>query len=96
MAFTMLGALLIGRGVGFRSLLTVREELGSVDSPRNTLRLLGQIVGITFLVEALGATALAISFVHHGLGYGEGIFRAVFHAIMAFCNSGLPLYRTGI
>jgi trk system potassium uptake protein len=88
MTFATLGALLIGRGAGLRNLLTVREELGNVDSPRNTSRLLGQIAGITLLVEALGAMVLAFGFIRNGLGYGEGFFQAVFHAIMAFCNSG--------
>ncbi len=90
MTFTTLGALLIGQRVGFRGLLTVREELGSVDSPRNTLRLLGQIAVITFLVEAVGAAVIALGFIRGGLGFGEGIFQAVFHAIMAFCNAGFP------
>lgn len=38
MTFTTLGAVLIGQRVGFRNLLTVREELGSTDSPRNIFR----------------------------------------------------------
>jgi trk system potassium uptake protein len=88
MTFTTLGALLVGRRVGVRGLLTVREELGSVDSPRNTFRLLGQIAGITLLVEALGAVVLAVGFVRGGLGYSEGLFQAAFHSITAFCNSG--------
>jgi trk system potassium uptake protein TrkH len=88
MTFTTLGALLVGQRVGFRSLLTVREELGSVDSPRNTFRLLGQIAGITLLVEVLGAVVLAVAFARSGLGYGESLFQAVFHSITAFCNSG--------
>ncbi len=88
MTFTTLGALLVGRRVGFRGLLTVREELGSVDSPRNTFRLLGQIAVITLLVEVLGAVVLAAAFVWSGLGYGESLFQAVFHSITAFCNSG--------
>jgi trk system potassium uptake protein TrkH len=95
MTFTTLGALLVGRRVGFRNLLTVREELGSVDSPRNTFRLLGQIAAITFAVEALGATVIAFGFIRGGLGFGEGIFQAVFHAIMAFCNSGFGTLPEG-
>lgn len=63
MTFTTLGALLVGRTVGFRGLLTAREELGNTDSPRNTLRLVGQIAGITLLVEAFGAMVLAVGFV---------------------------------
>ncbi len=88
MTFTTLGALLVGQRVGFRGLLAVREELGNVDAPRNTLRLIGQIAGITFLVELLGAIVLAFGFIRSGLGYGDGLFQAVFHAVTAFCNSG--------
>ena len=88
MTFTTLGALLVGQRVGFRSLLTVREELGSVDSPRNTFRLLGQIAVITLLVEVLGAVVLVVAFARSGLAYGESLFQAVFHSITAFCNSG--------
>lgn len=88
MVFTTLGALLIGQRVGFRNLLTVREELGNVDSPRNTLRLIGQIAAITLVVEATGAIVLAFGFMGGGLPPGESMFQAVFHAIMAFCNSG--------
>jgi len=90
MTLTTLGALLVGRRVGFRDLLAVREELGSIDSPRNTGRLIGQIAGITLLVEAFGAVVLAFGFIRGGLGYGDGLFQAVFHAVMAFCNAGFP------
>ncbi len=95
MTFTTLGALLVGQRVGFRDLLALREELGNVDSPRNTLRLIGQIAGITLLVEALGAVVLAVSFTKGGLGYGDGLFQAVFHAVMAFCNSGFVTLPDG-
>jgi trk system potassium uptake protein len=88
MTVTTLGVLLIGQRVGFRRLLTVSEETENAGSPRNTLRLIFQIARITFAVEVLGAVALSIGFVRAGLGIGEGIFQGVFHAIMAFCNSG--------
>ncbi|MDQ4064282.1 MAG: Ktr system potassium transporter B, partial [Actinomycetota bacterium] len=95
MVFTTLGALLFGQKVGFRNLLTVREELGSADSPRNVFKLLGQIAAVTLLVEALGATFLLISFLRHGLSYSQGLFQAVFHAIAAFCNSGFTALPDG-
>ncbi len=88
MTVTTLAALLVGQRVGFRRLLTVQEETENAGSPRNTLRLLGQIAKITFAVELLGAVALSIGFIGAGLGFGEGVFQGVFHAIMAFCNSG--------
>jgi trk/ktr system potassium uptake protein len=95
MTFTTLGALLVGRRVGFRGLLATREELGNIDSPRNTLRLIGQIAGITLLVEALGTVVLAFGFIRGGLGYGDGIFQGAFHAVMAFCNSGFATLPDG-
>lgn len=88
MTFATLAALLIGRRVGFRNLIAAREELGNIDSPRNTMRLISQIAGITLVVEGLGAAVLAFGFIRGGLGYGEGLYQAAFHAVMAFCNSG--------
>jgi trk system potassium uptake protein len=95
MTFTTLGAVLIGQRVGFRNLLTVREELGSTDSPRNIFRLVGRIAGITLLVEAAGAMVLAAGFIKSGFGYGRGLFQAVFHAIAAFCNAGFVALPEG-
>jgi len=88
MTLATVGAVLVGRRVGFRDLLAVREELGNVDSPRNTLRLIAQIAGITLLVEVAGVAVLLVGFVRDGLGLGEGLFQAVFHAITAYCNAG--------
>ena len=95
MTFATLGAVLIGQRVGFRNLLTVREELGSTDSPRNVFRLIGQIAGITLLVEAAGVAVLAAGFIGSGFSYGQGLFQAVFHAIAAFCNAGFVALADG-
>jgi trk system potassium uptake protein TrkH len=90
MTVTTLAVLLVGQRVGFRRLLTVREETENAGSPRNTLRLLFQIARITFAVELVGAVALSVGFISVGLGLREGIFQGVFHAIMAFNNAGFP------
>jgi trk system potassium uptake protein TrkH len=81
--------------VGFRDLIVVRESIESVDSPRNILRLLLQIARITFAVELLAAVALSVAFIRRGMGFGEGIFQGVFHAIMGFCNAGLVNLEAG-
>ena len=94
MTVTVLGILLIGR-VGFQDLLTVREELGNIDSPRNTSRLIARIAGITLLVELVGAVVLSFGFIQGGLGFGEGIFQGLFHAIMAFGNCGFATIPNG-
>jgi trk system potassium uptake protein len=89
MTVTTMAVLLVGQRLGFRNLIAVRESIESVDSPRNTLRLLLQIARITFAVELLAAVALSVAFVRRGMGFGEGIFQGIFHAIMGFCNAGL-------
>src|ERR687897_1241175 len=71
MTAATVGALLIGRRMGFRDLLVVREELASPDSPRNVARLIGQVAFITFLVEVVGAVALTIRFALGGHGWGS-------------------------
>jgi trk system potassium uptake protein TrkH len=95
MTVTTMAALFVGRRVGFRNLIAVRESIESVDSPRSTLRLLLQIAKITFAVELIGAVVLSVAFIRKGLGFGEGVFQGVFHAIMAFCNAGLVNLEAG-
>ncbi|MDQ3658203.1 MAG: Trk family potassium uptake protein [Actinomycetota bacterium] len=95
MTFTTLAAVIAGQRVGFRDLLAVREQLESIDSPRNTVRLVVQIAKITFAVELLGAAALSAGFILHGAGVADGIFQGVFHAVMAFCNSGFATLPNG-
>lgn len=95
MTVTTMAALFVGQKVGFRDLIVVRESIESVDSPRNILRLLLQIARITFAVELLAAVALSVAFIRRGMGFGEGVFQGVFHAIMGFCNAGLVNLEAG-
>ncbi len=95
MTVTTLAVVLVGQRVGFRDLIAVRESIDSVDSPRNTLRLLFQIARIALVVQLVGAVALSVGFVRAGLGLGEGIFQGVFHAIMGFCNAGFGTLPAG-
>lgn len=60
MTATTVGALLIGR-----------EELASPDSPRNVLRLVGQVAFITALVELVGVVILAVHFLAQVRGREE-------------------------
>jgi trk system potassium uptake protein len=95
MTLATLGALVVGNRVGFRSILSLREELGTIDSPRNTLKLVGQIAAFTLVLELVGAVLLSVGFLRRGLGLGEGLFQGVFHAIMAFCNAGFATLPDG-
>jgi len=96
MTAATVGALLVGRRLGFRHLLIVREELTSPDSPRNVLRLLGQVALIAFLVESVGALILAVHFFFQGFGPAKAVGYGIFHAVMAFCNAGFDIFERGV
>jgi trk system potassium uptake protein len=95
MTLATVGALLIGRRMGFRDLLIVREELASPDSPRNVARLIGQVAFITLLVEVVGVVILTVRFALQGHGMGS-IGLALFHSIAAFCNAGFDIFEGGM
>lgn len=95
MTLATVGALLIGRRMGFRDLLVVREELASPDSPRNVARLIGQVALITLLVEVVGVVILTVRFALQGHGIGA-VGLAVFHSIAAFCNAGFDIFEGGM
>ncbi len=95
MTLATVGALLIGRRMGFRDLLVVREELASPDSPRNILRLVGQVALITILVEAVGVVILTVRFAVAGHGVGS-LGLGLFHSIAAFCNAGFDIFEGGM
>jgi trk system potassium uptake protein TrkH len=95
MTLATVGALLIGRRMGFRDLLVVREELASPDSPRNVARLVGQVALITLLVEVVGVVILTVHFALEGHGLGS-LGLAVFHSIAAFCNAGFDIFENGM
>jgi trk system potassium uptake protein TrkH len=94
MTLATVAALLIGRRMGFRDLLVVREELASPDSPRNVLRLVGQVALITLLVEVVGVVILTVRFALEGHGIGS-LGLGTFHTIAAFCNAGFDIFENG-
>jgi trk system potassium uptake protein len=96
MTAATVGALLVGRRLGFRDLLVVREELASPDSPGNVIRLIGQVALITFLVELVGAVILTSHFLLQGFGPLKSIGFGVFHTVAAFCNAGFDIFEGGM
>jgi trk system potassium uptake protein len=95
MTAATVGALLMGRRMGFRELLIVREELASPDSPRNVARLIGQVALIAFIVELVGVVALTARFAIEGHGLGS-LGLGIFYSIAAFCQAGFDILEGGI
>lgn len=54
------------------------------------VKLVKRIVKGTFFCEGIGALLLAVRFIPQ-LGFFQGIYYAIFHAVSAFCNAGFDL-----
>jgi len=56
-------------------------------------RFLGRTVAITFVIEAIGALLLYLSFPKD---LPNRVFSSIFHSISAFCNAGFSLYSNSV
>lgn len=54
------------------------------------VRLIKRILSGTAIIELAGALLLAIRFIPR-MGWGQGIYYAIFHSVSAFCNAGFDL-----
>jgi len=69
----------------------------SDDDMSSISRTLKSIIGITFLIEGIGALILMIGFIKNtSLDVGSCIFYSVFHAVSAFCNAGFALFTDSL
>ena len=75
--------------------LSLQERMLLMQAAGNTqlsgmVKLVRRIVSGTFLIEGCGALLLALRFIPR-MGFGQGLYYAVFHAISAFCNAGFDI-----
>lgn len=93
-------------GLGFMTIMAVFTFFSKKQMPLHKRQLFMQSMGNinlsgvmsltrnlfigTFLFETAGAILLAIRFCPM-MGFGEGLFNAVFHSVSAFCNAGIDL-----
>lgn len=81
---------MFGFRISLRQQALTKEELGQGKAV-NLRRLVKHIIIFSMLAELIGAIILAIRWVPE-LGWSEGIFYAIFHAISAFNNAGFSLF----
>ncbi len=94
MTMSTLFALIIGKRIGLKERLVIQEALGQF-SLSGVVKLTRQIVLVTLLIEAIGATILAIRF-SLDFPMGRAIYLGVFHAVSAFNNAGFDLFTTSL
>lgn len=87
-------ALILGRRVGLRDRLVLKEAMAS-PTMDGLMRLAVLTVKITFIVEAITAIALMIRFLKD-MSPGQALWYGVFHAVSAFNNAGFALFSDSL
>ena len=82
-------AMASGSRISLRHRSTMQDAV-SAPQVGGIVRFTGFILKGIFLIEAIGAFALAWVFVPE-FGFPQGLWMAVFHSISAFCNAGFDL-----
>lgn len=80
---------LLGRRISMRERMEMSAAL-NMQELSGVIRLTRHVIAATFVLEGVGAAALATRFVPQ-FGLWEGIYRGIFHSVSAFCNAGFDL-----
>ena len=100
--FTTLLLLVLGQRITLSERLVIQDAY-NLDSVAGVVRMTKRIVLGTLLIEGIGAVCYSFVFIPQ-FGLVEGLWKAVFHAVSAFCNAGLDtvsvdgflIYRTDV
>ena len=82
-------AMISGRRIGLMQRSTLQEAIAA-PHVGGIVRLTGFIVKATALIELTGAAIMSTVFCRE-LGFGKGLWYALFHSVSAFCNAGFDL-----
>jgi trk system potassium uptake protein TrkH len=89
MTMTTLVFVFLGRKITLRDRLLVKEALNQ-DSVGGLVRLVLAVVRIAVFFILLGTIIMSIRYIPQ-LGFGQGLFFALFHAVSAFGNAGFDI-----
>lgn len=89
MSIVTLFALLTGRRISLRERLTIQEAYNQY-SMEGMVRLVREILGITVIIEGLGALILSIRFLYD-MPPARALYFGLFHAVSAFNNAGFDI-----
>jgi trk system potassium uptake protein len=90
MTFGTFFAILVGKKIGFRERLILREAFNQINIS-GVVRLVLMVLAITLVIESLGFIVLAIRFIPEW-GWEKGLYYALFHSVSAFNNAGFDLF----
>lgn len=86
-------SVILRKKLGIKRMILAQESINFF-SYYDVLKLIKKIVGVTLLIEFLGAILLSISFVSK---YGPiGFYMGIFSSISAFCNAGFDVTSAAV
>lgn len=86
--FATFFSIILGRKLGLKTRVLAQESLNHF-SFEGILKVIKNVVFVTFAVEMCGALILCTRFVPK---YGpKGIYMSIFHSVSAFCNAGFDI-----
>lgn len=95
MTFSACLALMIGRTMDVRQQVELQNVM-DYDTLGGLKRLVFFIIGMTAIIELVGAAALFAIWRPHMPSFGETAYHAVFHSIAAFCNAGFSTFSDSL
>jgi len=87
-------AMIIGKRISLKERLLIQSSLNQNDLS-GVVRLTKYIIIGTLAIEAVGAILLSFVFIPE-LGWAQGIWFSIFHAVSAFCNAGFDIIGGGV
>lgn len=94
MALTTLLALILGKKIGLKERLLIKESLGTF-SLHGVVKITKVILVFTLIVEAMGAVLLSFKFATY-MDPLKAIYSGIFHSISAFCTAGFSLFPNNL
>ncbi|GAF40187.1 sodium ATP synthase, Na(+) translocating subunit J [Agrilactobacillus composti DSM 18527 = JCM 14202] len=94
MTFAVLLFNIIRRNLDLSTQLMVKESL-NLENLTDTKSVMQYVIALSGMVQLVGAALLAVDFIPK-FGWHHGLYAAIFHAVMSFCNAGFDIFGNSL
>jgi trk system potassium uptake protein TrkH len=94
MSMSTLFALLLGKKITLRERLIIQQDLDQFELS-GIIRIVKYVIGVTFIIEGIGAFILFIRFLFD-MPVGKALYFGIFHSISAFNNAGFDIFGNSL
>jgi trk system potassium uptake protein len=94
MTMSTMVAFFIGKKISLKERLLIQEDMNQFKIS-GLVRLVRYVLGLTFIIEALGAVFLFLGLIKER-SFFQSIYFSIFHSISAFNNAGFDLFENSL